>query len=88
MLRGYELFARVSRGKACKSFGVYQLTVTGKILRVAKEPQFVVPEAGATLTCSGGYCFLGVSRGELAPFAGPAVGFGREFAPLLADAQV
>src|SRR4029077_8753623 len=53
------------KGKAYKSFVVCQLNVMGKLMHVAKQPHSVVGVTGATLTCSGGYRCLGVSRAEL-----------------------
>jgi len=40
----------------------------GKILRVVKQPHSVVRATMATLTCSGSYGSLGVSRGRTPPF--------------------
>src|ERR1700686_2304949 len=57
----------VCQGGWCKSFVVYQLTVMGRLLHVAKSPHSVVRPTGGTLTCSGGYRCLGVSREELGP---------------------
>src|SRR5258708_15361080 len=63
------------QGEGGKSFGVYELTVMGRLLHVAKQPHSVVRTTVGTLTCSGGCRCLGVFREELSPVLPASGGF-------------